>query len=198
MNPHWAAFLTTLLRTRGGRDAEGKALMAEWSPRLLAQISTDSVASCAAACWVLASTEAWSEMLRQLDVTATQADLFFRTVPDGEANYARKMRAAYRAIALVHAGRVAEARVIDSAFVRTSGARWDMGVSALARAMIAAHAGDTDLAISMLERAINEGLIGWWRLDWRKFGIDGDPFLLPLRADPRFRALMGPDPADGT
>ena len=62
--------------------------------------------------------------------------------------------------------------------------------------MIAAHAGETDRAIALLERAINEGVIGWWRLDWRKFGVAGDPFLLPLRTDPRFRALMGPDPAD--
>ena len=198
LNPHWAAFLTTLLRGRGKRDAEGLALMASVSPELLGHISPDSVSSCAAACWVLASTEQWAEVLRQLDATAVRAGAILRTVPEGEAYYTRKMRDAYRAVALVHLGRSAEARAIDSALVRTMGARWDMGVSALACAIIAAHAGETDRALALLERALNEGVIGWWRLDWRKFGIDGDPFLLPLRADPRFRALLRPDPADGT
>ena len=197
LNPHWAAFVTTLLRTRGGHDADGKAMIARWSTTLIARISPDSLASCAAACWLLASTEQWNEMLRQLDLSAARADAAFRTVSVGQAYYERKMREAYRAVAFMHLGRRADALAIDSAFAKTSGARWDMGASSLARAMIAAQANDVEKAIDFLERAINEGLIGWWRLDWRKFAIDGDPFLLPLRANPRFRALMGPDPADG-
>ena len=198
MNPHWAAFITTLLRTRGGRDAEGRALMTRWGRQLLDRISPDSLASCASACWLLAATEQWPEMLRQLDVTAARADAFFRAVPDGEAYYERRMRDAYRAVALGHLGRRGEALAIDSALARTRAVRWDLGVSALAHAMVTAHLGDTDEAIASLERALDEGVIGWWRLDWRKFAMDGDPFLLPLRNDPRFHALMRASAADST
>ena len=31
---------------------------------------------------------------------------------------------------------------------------------------------DAYRAVALLERAMNEGLIGWRRLDWRKYGVD--------------------------
>ena len=198
LDPRWTVFVTTLLRTRGRRDAEGQALMAAWVPQLVARVVPDSAASCATACWLFASTGQWVEMLRELDRGEARADSIYRTPKGSEWYYRRQMRNAYRAVALLHVGRRAEALAIDSAFARTTGTRWDLGASALGRAMIAAHGGDTDLAVAYLTRALDEGLIGWWRLDYRKFAIDGDPFLLPLRADPRFRALMGADPKDGT
>ena len=198
LDPRWAVFLTTLLRTRGQRDAEGQALMAGWAPELAARVVPDSSANCATACWLFASTEQWAAMLRELDRSAARADSIDRTPQGSEAYYRRQMRHAYRAVALLRSGRQAEALAIDSMFARTAGTRWDLGASALGRAMIAAHGGDTDLAVTYLTRALDEGLIGWWRLDYRKFAVDGDPFLLPLRADPRFRALMGADPKDGT
>ena len=197
LDARWAVFVTTLLRTRGHRDAEGAALVTAWAPQLMARIPPDSAVSCAIACWVLASTGQWPEMLRQLDAGAARADVFFRRATGSEAHYQSQMRQAYRAVALLHTGRRAEALAIDSMLARTSGARWDLGASDVARAMIAAHGGDADHAIALLQRSLDSGLIGWWRLDYRKFAIDGDPFLLPLRADARFQALMRPDAADG-
>ena len=189
-------FVTTLLRSRSGREAEGRALLAANAAALEVRVARDSDASCASACWFYAATERWTEMLRYLDATAPR--LPTRMTVAGESRYRRVMRDAYRAVALVHVGRRGEAMAIDSAISRAAIARWDLGTTSFARAMIAAHAGEADAAIRLLEQALREGIIGWWRTDYRKHGIDGDPFLLPLRSDARFKAMMKADPVDGT
>ena len=67
----------------------------------------------------------------------------------------------------------------------------------MARAVIAAHLGESDRAIDLLTRALAQGGLAWSPLtDGRAPNLGVEPLLLPLRADPRYRALLGPDPGD--
>ena len=69
----------------------------------------------------------------------------------------------------------------------------------MGRAVIAAHIGDADRAITLARRALAEGGLTWSPVPNNgTAGLAHDPLFLPLRNDPRFRALFGPDPADGT
>jgi hypothetical protein len=111
-------------------------------------------------------------------------------------NFHRYLRL-LRAVALAHTGHRSEALAIDAEFARTEGARWDRGRSRMARAVIAAHTGDIDRAVALATQALAEGGLTWSpvRRD-RSASLASEPLFLPLRGDPRFRALLGPDPAD--
>jgi hypothetical protein len=64
------------------------------------------------------------------------------------------------------------------------------------RAVIAAHLGETDRAISLVTKMVAQGFLLGGAGNDGYGAIDAWPPLLPLRADPRFRALARPDPAD--
>ena len=67
----------------------------------------------------------------------------------------------------------------------------------MSRAEIAAHLGDNDRAIDLLTRGLAEGGLWWSPLtQGRSVSLAVDPMLLPLRAHPRFRELLAPDPGD--
>ena len=195
-----AARATTLLRTRGGHEADGRSLAISWADRLY----PPSAVADSSTMWVgdlLAAADRWSDLLKVTDAgdVRTDADSAAGRLSPGALTLRRQTARMRRAVALIHLDRRAEALSIDSAFARTMGARWDKGMSALARAAIAAHLGEPDRAIPLLDRAIAQGVL---RFYFRSDGVlglgsvDGDPLLLPLRADGRFQALALPDPAD--
>jgi serine/threonine protein kinase/TolB-like protein/tetratricopeptide (TPR) repeat protein len=192
---------TTLLRTLGGRDAEGRALAVAWANRFLNDVKPDTLPGWMAPMLadLLAATDRWSEIPPVLDVGVAKgmADSARGIGRPVEFPLFRDELMRRRAIALIHLGRRAEALAIDAEFARRDGARWDRGRSAVSRAAIAAHLGDTDRAIDLLTRGLTEGGIRWSALTQaRAVNLAVDPMFLPLSADPRYRALLGPDAAD--
>ncbi len=86
------------------------------------------------------------------------------------------------------------ALAIDSAIAAFGNPRWSQGAIPLNRARIAAHLGDSDRAVEMLEAAIQQAVLA----NAEGVGTVGsDPFLLPLRQYARFRTLLKPTAADG-
>lgn len=88
------------------------------------------------------------------------------------------------AVAAVHVG--------DTAFVNAT-LRWidtwhlrnpTRGGDKMARAFIALASGDKDLAITLLSKAIDEGISPAWNAWYQRFELQ------PLRGDPRFEALV--------
>ena len=216
LSPAPVVHATTLLRTRGGRDAEGHALATLWAERLMrsaggatspgerATVTTARLLAgerATAMSALLVAAERWGDVLRIEDARAVA---FARDSVNGVISNSRWMarRArlqVYRAVALIRLGRRAEALAIDSAFARTVHRRWDRGASAMARGVIAAHPGERDRAVALLTQGAAEGgLLEYGAgLPVRGIGtVDGESLLLPLRADPRFQALAHPDPAD--
>ena len=191
---------TMLLRARGHRDAEARQIAQHWADRLAAlpQSYTPDPRGMHVYSDLFIAAERWPDALRSAD--ADQAR-FKAMVARGVSSplsiaSARTELAARRAIVLVHLGRRSEALAIDSTLSRTVGTRWDRGRSALASARVAAHLGDRDRAVRLLEAAVSGGAI-WWLAGYYVLpSVDMDPLLLPLRADPRFIALARPDPAD--
>ena len=192
---------TTLLRTLGGRDAEGRALATAWGARFLKTVKPDTLPTLMApiVADLFAATDRWSEIPAVLDVGVAKgaADSARGIGRPLEFPMFRDELTRRRAVALVHLGRRAEALAIDAELARRDGTRWDRGHSAVSRAEIAAHLGDSDRAIDLLTRGLAAGGVWWSPLtQGRAVNLAVDPMLLPLRADPRFRALLGPDPAD--
>jgi hypothetical protein len=148
---------------------------------------------------LLVAIERWNEILPVLDAALRIA------IADSARGIGqptgfpliRRQLLVKRAVALAHLGRRAETLAIDAEFARTQGTRWDRGRSTMARAVIAAHLGESDRAIDLLTRALGEGgLPGSTVTFGRSPILAADPMLLPLRTNPRYRALLGPDPAD--
>jgi serine/threonine-protein kinase len=192
---------TTLLRTVGGKEAEGRALAVAWADRLLVRAKLDTYPSWFApqVADLLVATERWNQILPLLDLAESKAkadSAHGRVHAEGPSlfRYQLQMR---RAIALIHLGRRAEAMAIDAELARTDGRRWDRGRSPVSRAVIAAHLGDVDRAVELLTRGLREGGVAWSpSTTGRAPNLAADPLFLPLRADPRYRALLGPDAAD--
>ena len=148
---------------------------------------------------LLAATDRWSEIPPVLDVGVAKgvADSARGIGRPVEFPLFRDELMGRRAVALIHLGRRAEALAIDAELARRDGMRWDRGRSVVSRAGIAAHLGDTDRAIDLLTRGLTEGGIRWSALTQaRAVNLAVDPMFLPLRADPRYRALLDADPAD--
>lgn len=98
-----------------------------------------------------------------------------------------------RAVVLAHLGRVDEARALEARIAGVEGRSWNMGTPTLWRARIAAHLGEKARATELAEQAVRRGAL------LRVGGLltmDRDPFLVPLRDQPRFRALAQPSPED--
>ena len=192
---------TTLLRTLGGRDAEGRALVVAWANRFLNNVKPDTLPGWMAPTLadLLAATDRWREIPPVLDVGVAKgvADSARGIGRPVEFPLFRDELMGRRAVALIHLGRRAEALAIDAELARRDGMRWDRGRSLVSRAGIAAHLGDTDRAIDLLTRGLTEGGIRWSALTQaRAVNLAVDPMFLPLRADPRYRALLDADPAD--
>ena len=195
-----ATILLMQLATRGGRDADARRLAATWAGRLYTPSSTASLTDLSFAYGgLLAMAERWEDLLR---AAAADSALLAERARAGRSpgtdggRLAKYVLPVWRAVALVHLGRRAEALAIDSVLARTVGARWDLGLSALGRAEIAAHLGDTDRALELTARAIAEGALQWMDALYAVPSIGSDPLLLPLHGDPRFKALAAPSPAD--
>jgi hypothetical protein len=199
-----AARATTLLRTRGGHDEAGRRMARQWADRLYprgAPLDTAGLGQfIPPAVELLVAAERWDDLLPVLDAAHARfaADSAAgRGTPRRLAELSQRLRT-QRAVALVHLDRRAEALAIDAALARTVGARWDRGVSAVGRATIAAHLGERQRALVLLEQAVEQGALDAF-LRHGAAGlatVDGDPLLLPLRGEPAFRALARPDPAD--
>jgi tRNA A-37 threonylcarbamoyl transferase component Bud32/TolB-like protein len=192
---------TTLLRTLGGRDTEGRALAVAWAARFVRNVKPDTLPGWMAPMLadLLAATDRWSEIPAVLDVGVAKgvADSARGIGRPVEFPLFRDELMRRRAVALIHLGRRADALAIDADLARRDGMRWDRGRSAVSRAAIAAHLGDTDRAIDLLTRGLAEGGIRWSALTQaRAVNLAVDPTFLPLRADPRYRALLDADPAD--
>jgi len=98
-----------------------------------------------------------------------------------------------RAIVLANLGRRGEARALEAVVALSETRSWNEGWPTLWRARIAAHLGETARAVTLAEQAVARGVL------YKVRGletIDSDPFLVPLRNDPRFRALAQPSPED--
>jgi hypothetical protein len=187
---------TTLLRTRGGKpEAADRIVSTLLGDRLSEPVSAGSASM--ARIDLLMSMQRWPEALTTLDLWSVKLDSLQRTGEWPRVSFIRRtQRDARRAVVLLHLQRTAEARVIDSALAVSENARWDQGHSALARAAIAAHRGENDRAIELLQKAIRSGATGF--LDFRAYpSVEADPLFLPLTNDPRFKALARPDPIDG-
>ena len=63
-------------------------------------------------------------------------------------------------------------------------------LGAAAREEIAAHLGERERAVALVAQAVNRCALEW--LIWSLQTVDSDPYLLPLRSDPRFLALARP------
>ncbi len=84
--------------------------------------------------------------------------------------------------ALGQVGQLPEAaRILDDLLAR----RPEDGAANYLRAVIAAHSGDPATALQRLEQALQWGAVSAAQLA-------SDPNLEPLRADPRFQALLTP------
>ena len=190
---------TMLLRARGHRDADAQQIAQHWADRLAAspESFTDDPRGILVYSDLFIAAERWPAALRSTEVDQARQDAWIGQATGGPLRLAimRAEIAARRAIALIHLGRRAEAVAIDSTLSLTVSTRWDRGRSALASGRIAAHLGDRDRAVRLLEAAVSQGAIDLLQRHVMP-SVDMDPLTLPLRADPRFIALARPDPAD--
>ena len=193
---------TTLLRTRGRREAEGRAMADLFAARLLRATAGDTSAfgRRIELLELLIATERWKDALRVADARrAAMTRDSAAGMPAGGAGFlTRRDEQVRRAVILLHVGHRAEALAIDSAIARTEGARWDRGWSAMARGVIAAHLGEPDRAVALLTRSVAQAGLEWFGGGAPSgiWTVEGVSLLLPLRDDPRFQALARPNPAD--
>jgi hypothetical protein len=175
-----------LLAMRGGRPTEARALAGRWASArapgaapTLSQLLDDA--------GVAAMADDWAGVLARTEPAAT-------AVPLAGASWADSVAVlGVRGAALAHLGRGAEARALEAALARDEDRPWGFGAPTLARARIAAQLGETPRAVTLAETAARRWtapVIGGLRT------MDSDPFLRPLRDDPRFRVLVRPSPED--
>jgi len=176
--PQWASWTAAELVVPGlvigGRSSDARAFAQEW----LQRTEHDSIARLSEAedrGLLLLENERWNDL-----------EAFTRrwTVPSS-VDYAHLTMTALRAVALVHLGRAAEAAAIDSALDRpkTTPMR---GRYIYARAQIAAHRGDRDRAVGLVEAALAAG----YGLEFYSTGIWHDPLVMGLAGSRRFVALV--------
>ncbi len=178
--PLAAAGAAARLRASPERDAAGRAFAATWVARTTANRDTsrDAVDGRMA---LFGAAERWPELLAVSDSV--------RALPP-TPRYAQRFRAeSARAVALIHLGRLAEALAADSALAGVGSPFWAQGSVELARARIAAHSGKPEEAVALLARAL---ALGYQDPHGDILALDGDPFLLPLRGNPAFEALLRP------
>jgi hypothetical protein len=188
-----AAEALALLATRGRQPEAARVLAARWSDAPAAgaaggSMSGPTVAAVRDVAALAVVAERWAAALAATEPAVWAAPL---------------RRAAWtdtlewigaRAVALAHAGRLDEARALERQVVAWEARSMGAGIPSLVRARIAAHLGERPRAAALAERAVAGGVL-------RHVGglatIDGDPFLLPLRLDPRFVTLARPARAGG-
>jgi len=87
----------------------------------------------------------------------------------------------YSCLAMAY-GKLGNAEQVRKAMAGLDGG-WGVEISAYQYAQIAAQRGDTDQALKLLEKAlrVKDSGLGWVR---------GDPLVDPLRAEPRFKAVL--------
>ena len=189
-----------MLRMHAERDREGAALATRWADRFVRSAPGDWPPEGTELAMVdlLGSLDRWREAAGYLDLAERRLEADHQGgEPLPEVTRNRQHIRLRRAVCLVHLGRRAEALAIDSAFARTSDARWQSGASSMARAIIAAHLGERERALDLLRQGIAQGGIGFIVGGASPLmALDDLILFLPLRDDPRFRALAGPDQRD--
>jgi tetratricopeptide (TPR) repeat protein len=176
--PLWASWTAAELVVPGlvmaGRRSEAKSFAQEW----LRRTEGDSVGRLSEAedrALLLLENERWADL-----------DVFTRrwTLPS-VVDYDHLTMIALRAIALIHLGRSAEAAAIDSALDKPATTPM-RGRYLYARAQIAAHRGEPDRAIGLIESALAAG----YGLEFYSTGVWHDPLVMGLAGLPRLVALV--------
>jgi tRNA A-37 threonylcarbamoyl transferase component Bud32/TolB-like protein len=189
-----------MFRLHARRDRDGARLAGQWADRFVQSTSRDWPPSGAELAMVdlLGSVDRWREAARYVDLAERRLDAEPTAGEQRpELTRARQHVRLRRAVCLIHLGRRAEALAIDSAFALASDARWQSGASLMARAVIATHLGERERALDLLRRGIAQGGLGFIVGGASPLmTVDDLVLFLPLRDDPRFRALAGPDPRD--
>ena len=159
-----------------GRDADAKALVTEWLPRMPNETAPGRAFTAAKVRAVM-----FMELERWADLETLARGWRDTTYTD----VARLPMSAAYAIALAHQGRAADARAIAGAMAAQH-PRYSRGNYLYCLAVIAAHLGDKEQAAALLDEAVRNG----YQLQFAGTVFEADPFLVPLRGVPAFNALL--------